>query len=245
MPCDLKGSPQRCGVDSRLVAGYQDLLDDDLRVRRAVLAEGERFNGQCGANGPQIPADSKRLCPERSHSVPNQDHPFRRLVILVQIHARRSSNNIPAFGMPTPRCWHLRHLAGFGLVRDAEPGPDGRARRWEAVARGSASAPTQAVPKSAGHASTLRQMFFRAGDLPLRWAAEIAPELEPERQDQSGLSNTCIVATPNHQKVPKRAKRLSEDTVGELIEAHHDGDSTYARAERFGIHRFTVSDHLK
>lgn len=35
-----------------LASGYQDPLDDDLRVRPAVLAEGERFNGQCGANGP-------------------------------------------------------------------------------------------------------------------------------------------------------------------------------------------------
>lgn len=35
-----------------LAADHQDLLDDDLRVRRAVLAESERFNGQCGANGP-------------------------------------------------------------------------------------------------------------------------------------------------------------------------------------------------
>ena len=37
---------------------------------------------------------------------------------------------------PSVTSWHLRHLAGFGLVRDAEVGGDRRERRWEAVARG-------------------------------------------------------------------------------------------------------------
>src|SRR6187549_3633771 len=37
---------------------------------------------------------------------------------------------------PSVTSWHLRHLAGFGLVRDGEPAGDRRQRRWEVVARG-------------------------------------------------------------------------------------------------------------
>src|SRR3954469_8773882 len=37
---------------------------------------------------------------------------------------------------PSVTSWHLRHLAGFGLVRDSDVGSYGRKRYWEAVARG-------------------------------------------------------------------------------------------------------------
>src|SRR3954469_24311341 len=37
---------------------------------------------------------------------------------------------------PSVTRWQLRQLASSGWVRDAEPGPARRQRRWEAVARG-------------------------------------------------------------------------------------------------------------
>ena len=41
----------------------------------------------------------------------------------------------PVGATPSVTSWHLRHLAGFGLVRDAaEGGSDRRERRWEADA---------------------------------------------------------------------------------------------------------------
>ena len=50
-----------------------------------------------------------------------------------------------------------------------------------------------------GHAAARQladQMFERASELSLRWATDTAPELEPEWQEASGLSDTRIVATP-------------------------------------------------
>lgn len=98
---------------------------------------------------------------------------------------------------PSVASWHLRHLAGFGLVRDAESGADRRERRWEAVARGFRFDPATGGAEGRAAAALLsNQMFLRAGDLPLRWATETAPGLEPEWHDESGLANTHIVATP-------------------------------------------------
>ena len=98
--------------------------------------------------------------------------------------------------------WHLRHLAGFGLVRDAEPGPDRRERRWEAAARGFRIA-IEGEGTGAGEGtdwSAVRalaaQMFQQAADLPRRWLAETEPRLEPEWLSRAGLSNTGVVVSP-------------------------------------------------
>src|SRR5690242_9301861 len=66
-------------------------------------------------------------------------HPVR-LAILGQLrrHGPATATALaPDVGAtPSVTSWHLRHLARFGLVRDAEPSGDRRERRWEAVARG-------------------------------------------------------------------------------------------------------------
>jgi DNA-binding transcriptional ArsR family regulator len=98
---------------------------------------------------------------------------------------------------PSVASWHLRHLAGFGLVGDAEPGTDRRERRWEAVAKGFRfGTDTGGAEGRAAALLLYGQMVLQASDVPLRWAAETAPGLEPEWQDQSGLANTRIVVTP-------------------------------------------------
>lgn len=127
-------------------------------------------------------------------------HPVRlALLERLQRHGPATASQLsPHVGAtPSVTSWHLRHLAGFGLVRDAEPGPDRRERRWEATARGFRFDSSTGGPEARAAAKTLSdQMFVQAGDLPLRWAAETAPGLEPEWEQASGLADTRIVATP-------------------------------------------------
>src|SRR5436305_8446956 len=67
-------------------------------------------------------------------------HPVRlALLERLQRHGPATASELsPHVGAtPSVTSWHLRHLAGFGLVRDAEqPGPDRRQRRWQAAAHG-------------------------------------------------------------------------------------------------------------
>jgi DNA-binding transcriptional ArsR family regulator len=127
-------------------------------------------------------------------------HPVRLALLgRLQRHGPATASQLsPHVGAtPSVTSWHLRHLAGFGLVRDAASGPDGRERRWEAVARGFRFDPATGGEEGRAAAALLsNQMFLQAGDLPVRWAAETGPRLEPEWQDESGLANTRIVATP-------------------------------------------------
>ncbi|MEU9167231.1 helix-turn-helix domain-containing protein [Streptomyces sp. NPDC048420] len=97
---------------------------------------------------------------------------------------------------PSVASWHLRHLAGFGLVRDAvEGGTDRRERRWEAVARGwRLQVPEDEDGTSAARALSW-EMFARAAELPERWATETEPALEPAWRRLSGLANTRITVT--------------------------------------------------
>ena len=43
----------------------------------------------------------------------------------------------------------------------------------------------------------------------------------------------------------RRAKLLTAAQISELVEAYKCGDSTYSLAQRFGIHRTTVTAHLE
>ncbi|WP_078992510.1 ArsR/SmtB family transcription factor [Streptomyces sp. MMG1121] len=96
---------------------------------------------------------------------------------------------------PSVTSWHLRHLAGFGLVRDAVGGTDRRERRWEAVGRGfRITVPTDPADAE-GHAASRAltgEMFARAAELPLRWLAETEPLLEPEWLHALGTADMRI-----------------------------------------------------
>ncbi|SHM84556.1 ArsR/SmtB family transcription factor [Actinacidiphila paucisporea] len=100
---------------------------------------------------------------------------------------------------PSGISWHLRHLAGFGLVRDSEPGTDRRYRRWEAVARGFRfevpEDPSDVEGRSAARLLS-RQMFLQAGETPARWVADVEPGLDPVWRRLAGLSNTRVVLSP-------------------------------------------------
>ncbi|MFE0465164.1 winged helix-turn-helix domain-containing protein [Kitasatospora sp. NPDC058965] len=97
---------------------------------------------------------------------------------------------------PSVTSWHLRHLAGFGLVRDAEPGPDRRQRRWEAVAKGFRFETGAEGEAGAAARGLAQQMFLAAADQPQRWITEVEPELGPEWRRLGGLANTRVALTP-------------------------------------------------
>ncbi|MFI5801403.1 ArsR/SmtB family transcription factor [Streptomyces sp. NPDC051561] len=97
---------------------------------------------------------------------------------------------------PSVTSWHLRHLAGFGLVRDSEPGADRRQRTWEAVGRGFRfEAPEDPADEAGASAARLlsQQMFLRYADRPSRWAAEVEPQLDAQWRQLSGLAHTRLV----------------------------------------------------
>ncbi|MFJ9249892.1 ArsR/SmtB family transcription factor [Streptomyces sp. NPDC101776] len=125
-------------------------------------------------------------------------HPVRLAILeRLQRHGPATASRLsPHVGAtPSVTSWHLRHLAGFGLVRDAEGGTDRRERRWAAVARGF----RVEVPADEEGWSAARllagEMFARNAELPLRWLTETAPDLEPEWARLAGASNTRIVVT--------------------------------------------------
>ncbi|MGI5379123.1 ArsR/SmtB family transcription factor [Streptomyces sp. CA-251387] len=125
-------------------------------------------------------------------------HPVRLAILeRLQRHGPATATQLsPQVGAtPSVTSWHLRHLAGFGLVRDAEGGTDRRERRWEAVARGFRFQ----MPEDAEGASAARalgwEMFARAAELPERWATETEPRLEPAWRRVAKLADTRIVVS--------------------------------------------------
>ncbi|MFD4874595.1 ArsR/SmtB family transcription factor [Streptomyces sp. NPDC058420] len=125
-------------------------------------------------------------------------HPVRLAILeRLQRHGPATASRLsPHVGAtPSVTSWHLRHLAGFGLVRDAEGGTDRRERRWAAVARGFRfEMPDDEEGRSAARVLT-GEMFARNAELPLRWLMDTAPGLEPEWNRTARANNTRIVVT--------------------------------------------------
>ncbi|MFJ4837505.1 ArsR/SmtB family transcription factor [Streptomyces sp. NPDC088746] len=135
------------------------------------------------------------------HAMRALAHPVR-LAILdhLQRHGPATATQLaPHVGAtPTVTSWHLRHLAGFGLIRDSEPGPDRRKRRWEAVARGFRFESPQDPADEEGQAAARvlsQQLFQRHADVPSRWAAEVEPGLGTAWRRMAGLANTRVVVS--------------------------------------------------
>ncbi|MBB5939340.1 ArsR/SmtB family transcription factor [Streptomyces zagrosensis] len=162
-------------------------------------------------------------------------HPVR-LAILdhLQRHGPATATQLaPNVGAtPSVTSWHLRHLAGFGLVRDSEPGPDRRQRRWEAAARGfrfdSPQDPADEEGQSAARVLS-QQMFLRYADRPSRWAAEVEPGLDPVWRRLAGLANTRVVVS---------AEELAaiEDEIERLLAPYVTRDPTERPADGRGVH---------
>ncbi len=106
-------------------------------------------------------------------------HPVRLAILSrLQRHGPSTASRLsPEVGAtPSVTSWHLRHLATFGLVRDAERGEDARERWWEAVGRGFrfvAPDDPHDVEGQAAYRALTQQMFLQADELPRRWLADV------------------------------------------------------------------------
>ena len=105
---------------------------------------------------------------------------------------------------PSVTSWHLRHLATFGLVGDADPEEvpgDRRQRWWKALHRGFRFAP---VPGPAWQMpGAQRYAAVRAEAAETTW-----PRLEPEGMLVAGLSSTTVRLTVT--ELETLARRIDE-----------------------------------
>lgn len=162
-------------------------------------------------------------------------HPVRLAVISqLQRHgpmtATQLSDRVGA--SPSVTSWHLRHLASFGLVADAEDpggGTDRRRRWWRAVARGIRfDMPDGEEGQGAARllrAQTMKQAVEYVG----RWMTQVEPALDDQWSKAAGNGNTGLVLTA------AEARRLEQD-IERLLEPYatrEDSDvPTSARAVR-------------
>jgi DNA-binding transcriptional ArsR family regulator len=121
---------------------------------------------------------------------------------------------------PSVTSWHLRHLAGFGLVRDAEGGTDRRERRWEAVAHGFRFArPVDEDGRSAARVP-VGEMLARSTEPPLRWLTETGTATEPEPEPEPELEAEWVrLAGALNTRIVVSAEELAglRDAVEELL----------------------------
>ncbi|MEU2610419.1 helix-turn-helix domain-containing protein [Micromonospora sp. NPDC007271] len=96
---------------------------------------------------------------------------------------------------PSVTSWHLRHLAGFGLVQDSGTGGDARKRYWEASTRGFRFQFPDDEEGQAASQVLSRALFAQYADAPQRWMTEVEPRLEPEWRREAGVSNTGVRLT--------------------------------------------------
>ncbi|MGW5672651.1 ArsR/SmtB family transcription factor [Micromonospora sp. NPDC003776] len=125
-------------------------------------------------------------------------HPVRLAILgRLQGHGPATATELSEHVGATPSVtsWHLRHLAGFGLVRDSGTGGDARKRYWAASARGFRfTFPDDAEGQAASQVLS-RALFTQYADLPARWMAEVEPRLSAEWRREAGLSNTTVRLT--------------------------------------------------
>ncbi|WP_410812669.1 ArsR/SmtB family transcription factor [Micromonospora sp. 067-2] len=135
-------------------------------------------------------------------------HPVR-LAILdhLQRHGPATATGLSPHVGATPSVvsWHLRHLATFGLVTDAEGATSRRERWWQAVARGFRfTLPDDAEGQVA--ARQLRgEMFARTAEAPQQWLLNDEPRLDAEWRGLAGLADTRFVATADELRQLERA----------------------------------------
>lgn len=167
-------------------------------------------------------------------------HPVRLAILeRLRLHGASTASELaPHVGAtPTVTSWHLRHLAEFGLVQDAEPGPDRRKRRWEAVGRGFRFAPGPDGESGEAAGALSQLMFQRSAGLPAQWMAEVEPGLPLEWRRLGGLANTRVVLS---------AEELAglEEAVEQLLApyVHRDGADWPEGARMVRLMRYALPE---
>lgn len=140
-------------------------------------------------------------------------HPVRLAILdRLQRHGPATATGLSPHVGATPSVvsWHLRHLATFGLVTDAEGTVSKRERWWRAAARGFRfTLPDDAEGQAAGR--QLRgEMFARYAETPQQWLLHEEPRLDAEWRGLAGVADTRFVATPDEL-------RELENAIEELL----------------------------
>ncbi|GAB3820676.1 ArsR family transcriptional regulator [Kribbella italica] len=133
---------------------------------------------------------------------------------------------------PSVTSWHLRHLAGFGLVTDGPP-PDGvgdrRQRWWQAAARGFRYEMPD-TPEGTEAGRLLRaEMMNQALEAAQHWLAETEPRLDPEWNRAGGGSNTLLHVTQDELETLENA---IEDLLAPYVQRGPHGAPAEARPVR-------------
>jgi DNA-binding transcriptional ArsR family regulator len=138
-------------------------------------------------------------------------HPVR-LAILEQLqrHGPATATRLaPVVGAtPSVTSWHLRHLAGFGLVRDSDAATDRRQRWWEAAAGGFRFEASGDEESQSAARVLSRQLFRRYEDLPHQWITDVEPLLDGEWRRLGGLANTRVVLSAAELEAVEKAIEL-------------------------------------
>ncbi|MET8091615.1 helix-turn-helix domain-containing protein [Micromonospora sp. NPDC005220] len=168
-------------------------------------------------------------------------HPVRLAILdRLQRHGPATATGLsPNVGAtPSVVSWHLRHLATFGLVVDAEGTASKRERWWQAAARGFRfELPDDAEGQAAGR--QLRgEMFARAAEAPQQWLLHDEPRLDAQWRGVAGVSDTRFVATPEEL-------RQLEAAIEELIAPYvrrKDDDAAPADARIVRMLRYLLPE---
>jgi DNA-binding transcriptional ArsR family regulator len=164
-------------------------------------------------------------------------HPVR-LAILRRLREQgpsTASKLAPSVGAsPSVTSWHLRHLAGHGLVEDA-PGDrgGGRSRWWQAAGAGFRFEVDPADPEPG--LALLDALEADEGDLVGQWNREVRPRVEPEWLALASRWNTGITVTRNELRALSDAmEALLEPLVNRSAGEMPDG------ARKVRVLRYTL-----
>jgi DNA-binding transcriptional ArsR family regulator len=137
---------------------------------------------------------------------------------------------------PSVTSWHLRHLAGFGLVLDADPDEvpgDRRQRWWKAAARGFSFEIGEDPESQAAGRVLADQLYATARHQVDRWVAVTEPLLEAAWLRNSGISNTTVMLTVDELEDLER--RIDEAIAPYVRRAETDAPA--------GAHRVRILRH--
>jgi hypothetical protein len=135
---------------------------------------------------------------------------------------------------PSVTSWHLRHLAGFGLVLDADPGEvpgDRRQRWWKAAGRGFRVKIGEGDEALAA-ARVLGGEMEAAGRRQIdTWLTETAPALEPVWLRVSEVSNTTVSLAP--EELALLQQQVDELLSPYVLRSEAPGDARPVRFIRY------------
>lgn len=126
-------------------------------------------------------------------------HPTRLAILerLQRFGPSTASRLSPHVGAtPSVVSWHLRHLAGFGFIKDWDGAGSKRERGWQAVSRGYRFVPRPGDSEALEAARQLEvERFANAAEVPMQWIELDEAKLPVPWREIAGLANTRVRLT--------------------------------------------------